>query len=191
MTQEHSLQSQLQQALLMDSSLEPALLNARGVAQFGIYFTAYRARLRAALRDNFETLPLVMSDEAIDALANGSVECHPSQHYSPAGFALGRRAHLARTEIRAGRSRTTQNGLTALQAPATLAARLFVAAVFFRSGLTKIADWETTLALLPTSTMCRYYLPRWRLLPAPLVGCPFLCCWCLVVAQLHTLDRTR
>lgn len=37
--------------------------------------------------------------------------------------------------------------LTALQAPAALAARLFVAAIFFRAGLTKIADWGTTLAL--------------------------------------------
>lgn len=34
-----------------------------------------------------------------------------------------------------------------LQAPALLAARLYVGSVFFRSGLTKLADWETTLAL--------------------------------------------
>lgn len=34
-----------------------------------------------------------------------------------------------------------------LQAPAALGARYFVAAAFFRSGLTKIADWDTTLAL--------------------------------------------
>ncbi len=40
-----------------------------------------------------------------------------------------------------------QRGLNALQAPAALAARLFVGAAFFRSGLTKIADWDTTLAL--------------------------------------------
>jgi putative oxidoreductase len=37
--------------------------------------------------------------------------------------------------------------LTHLQAPAALAARLFVGSAFFRSGLTKIADWGTTLAL--------------------------------------------
>ncbi|WP_293999377.1 DoxX family protein [Sphaerotilus sp.] len=35
----------------------------------------------------------------------------------------------------------------ALQAPAQLAARLFVAKVFFLSGLTKLRDWETTVAL--------------------------------------------
>jgi putative oxidoreductase len=37
--------------------------------------------------------------------------------------------------------------LEALQAPALLAARLYVAHAFFLSGLTKIRDWETTLAL--------------------------------------------
>jgi len=40
-----------------------------------------------------------------------------------------------------------QKALTQLQAPATLAARFFVGMAFFRSGLTKIADWDTTLAL--------------------------------------------
>ena len=42
---------------------------------------------------------------------------------------------------------TAQTVLTYLQAPATLAARIFVGMAFFRSGLTKIADWESTLAL--------------------------------------------
>ena len=38
-------------------------------------------------------------------------------------------------------------GLNALQPVAALAARLYVAHVFFSSGLTKIRDWGTTLAL--------------------------------------------
>jgi len=38
-------------------------------------------------------------------------------------------------------------GLNALQPVAALAARLYVANVFFSSGLTKIRDWDTTLAL--------------------------------------------
>lgn len=38
-------------------------------------------------------------------------------------------------------------GLDALQPAAQLLARWFIAGVFFRSGLTKIADWETTVAL--------------------------------------------
>jgi putative oxidoreductase len=37
--------------------------------------------------------------------------------------------------------------LEALQPLALLAARLFVAQAFFASGLTKLRDWETTLAL--------------------------------------------
>jgi putative oxidoreductase len=37
--------------------------------------------------------------------------------------------------------------LEALQPAAQLAARLYVAQVFFMSGLTKIHDWDTTLAL--------------------------------------------
>ncbi len=37
--------------------------------------------------------------------------------------------------------------LDALQNPALLAARCYVAWVFFASGLTKIRDWETTVAL--------------------------------------------
>jgi len=37
--------------------------------------------------------------------------------------------------------------LQALQPFALLAARVYIAAVFFRSGLTKLHDWDTTLAL--------------------------------------------
>ena len=54
---------------------------------------------------------------------------------------------------------TIQSGLHFLQAPATLAARVFVGMAFFRSGLTKIADWDTTLALFADE----YHVP---LLPA-------------------------
>lgn len=43
--------------------------------------------------------------------------------------------------------KTCQTGLDHLQAPAALAARWFVGMAFFQSGLTKIADWDTTLAL--------------------------------------------
>jgi putative oxidoreductase len=38
-------------------------------------------------------------------------------------------------------------GLDALQPAAALAARLYVGQAFFLSGLTKIRDWDTTLAL--------------------------------------------
>ena len=43
--------------------------------------------------------------------------------------------------------KTAKTLLEQLQAPATLAARIFVGSAFFRSGLTKITDWDTTLAL--------------------------------------------
>lgn len=37
--------------------------------------------------------------------------------------------------------------IDALRAPAALAARLYLAQVFFLAGLTKLRDWETTLLL--------------------------------------------
>ena len=82
MTQLEALQNQFQHALLIDQTLAADVLDGRGVAQFGVYRIAYRARLRAALRDNFEVLPLVMGDEAFDALANAYIDAHPSNHYS-------------------------------------------------------------------------------------------------------------
>ena len=45
--------------------------------------------------------------------------------------------------------------LHALQPFALLAARRYVASVFFRSGLTKLHDWDTTLALF----MDEYHVP--------------------------------
>ena len=41
----------------------------------------------------------------------------------------------------------TVSALEWLQPAALLAARIYVAGVFWRSGLTKLRDWETTLAL--------------------------------------------
>lgn len=76
------LQTEFQHALLADRALAPDRLSARSVAQFGVYRVAYRARLRAALRDNYEVLPRVMGDDAFDALANAYIDLHPSRHYS-------------------------------------------------------------------------------------------------------------
>jgi putative oxidoreductase len=44
-------------------------------------------------------------------------------------------------------SRLATRSFEALQPLALLAARIYVGMAFFRSGLTKIADWGTTLAL--------------------------------------------
>lgn len=53
--------------------------------------------------------------------------------------------------------------LDSLQPLAALAARIYVAQAFFLSGLTKIQDWETTLALFTDE----YKVP---LLPVPLAA---------------------
>ena len=45
--------------------------------------------------------------------------------------------------------------LKILQSSALLAARLHVASIFFRSGLTKLRDWDTTLALFTNE----YHVP--------------------------------
>lgn len=42
---------------------------------------------------------------------------------------------------------TSTGALAALQPAALLAARLYVGGVFFRAGLSKLRDWDTTLAL--------------------------------------------
>jgi putative oxidoreductase len=53
--------------------------------------------------------------------------------------------------------------LDSLQPLAALAARIYVAQAFFLSGLTKISDWDTTLALFADE----YHVP---LLPTPLAA---------------------
>jgi putative oxidoreductase len=54
-------------------------------------------------------------------------------------------ARLRHTLVRANTATTA--ALDAAQPLAQLAARLYVAQVFFASGLTKLRDWDTTLAL--------------------------------------------
>lgn len=75
-------QADFQHALLHDQPLPGGQLTDRSAPQFSVYRIAYRARLRAALRDNFEVLPRVMGDEAFDALTHAYIAAHPSQHYS-------------------------------------------------------------------------------------------------------------
>jgi hypothetical protein len=77
-----SLQDPFQVGLLQDQAPGTGLLKPQGERQFAVYRNAYRARLRGALRENFEVLPLVMGDEAFDELANAYIDAHPSTHYS-------------------------------------------------------------------------------------------------------------
>ena len=60
-------------------------------------------------------------------------------------------------------ARTAIAGLEQLQPMAQLAARLYVAQVFFAAGLTKLRDWDTTLALFADE----YHVP---LLPTELAA---------------------
>lgn len=58
--------------------------------------------------------------------------------------------HAARADLRSravARLRATSRGLQALSPAVDLVVRLFVASVFFKSGLTKIATWSSTISL--------------------------------------------
>jgi putative oxidoreductase len=52
-------------------------------------------------------------------------------------------------------------GLDALQPAAALAARIYLAQVFFLSGLTKVQDWGTTLALFTDEYQVPLLPPDW------------------------------
>jgi putative oxidoreductase len=54
--------------------------------------------------------------------------------------------------------------LESAQPLAQLAARLYVAQVFFQSGLTKLRDWETTLALFSDEYRVPLLSPEWAAL---------------------------
>lgn len=53
------------------------------------------------------------------------------------------------------------NRLDALQPVAALAARLYVAYAFFLAGLTKLRDWDTTLALFTDEYKVPLLPPAW------------------------------
>ena len=82
MTPLQNLQVQFQTALLLDQAPLPGLFKPSGETQFAVYLHAYRARLRYALRDNYEAVAQIMGDDAFEALANAYIEAHPSTHYS-------------------------------------------------------------------------------------------------------------
>lgn len=67
-------------------------------------------------------------------------------------------------------------GLDALQPGATLLARLYVAQVFFLSGLTKLRDWEITLALFQDEYHVPWLPPAWAAVMGTVgeVGLPVL-----------------
>ncbi|MDC8784851.1 HvfC/BufC N-terminal domain-containing protein [Roseateles koreensis] len=72
----------LQRAVLNPAAAQPFGLGGVTSPGLPIYAEAYRARLVAALRDNYTVLSRAMGDEAFDALARAYVDAHPSAHPS-------------------------------------------------------------------------------------------------------------
>lgn len=81
------LQQRFQKAILLENftpdlfAAEGALL-AGGMGGIGVYLQAYRARLTAALRDNFPVLQRALGDDAFDLLARAYIDEHPSHFRS-------------------------------------------------------------------------------------------------------------
>lgn len=76
--------------VLQRDELAPALrTSASHENLLRVYQFAYSVRLLGALRDNFAVLPLVMGDEAFDALAHAYVQDHPSRHPSIRWYGQG------------------------------------------------------------------------------------------------------
>jgi hypothetical protein len=77
-------QQRFQQAVLADD-IAPGLFVAEGsdvAGGFGLYLMAYRARLLAALRDNFPVLHRALGDEAFADLAHDYIAAYPSRFRS-------------------------------------------------------------------------------------------------------------
>ena len=78
--------------------------------------------------------------------------------------------------------------LEALQPLALLAARLFVAQAFFASGLTKLRDWETTLALFSDE----YHVPlTYGIMPFVCPSTDTFCQHTMSTAGVFAIDDAR
>jgi hypothetical protein len=78
------LQQRFQKAILLEN-FTPDLFAAEGAllaGGIGVYLQAYRARLTAALRDNFPVLQRALGDDAFDLLARAYIDAHPSHFRS-------------------------------------------------------------------------------------------------------------
>lgn len=83
MTPLSATQARFQDALRA-SHAQPGLFvdEARSEGGFRLYLIAYRARLLAALRENFPVLARALGDDEFDALAVTYLDAHPSPHRS-------------------------------------------------------------------------------------------------------------
>ncbi len=93
------IERSFQEAILTGRPLSGLLAGGAGRAAggFSVYREAYRARLTAALRDNFPVLLRALGDEAFAALASTYIDAHPSQHRSIRWFGDSLVEHLACT----------------------------------------------------------------------------------------------
>ena len=82
MTSLPNLQQEFQSAVLARKEQPGLFVPKQGEGGFGIYASAYRARLTAALRDNYPVLVLALGDEMFDALAETYIEQQPSSFRS-------------------------------------------------------------------------------------------------------------
>ncbi len=78
----HELQTALQSAVLGQGDGLALLRGERAARGLDVYRHAYRARLRAALRDNYDVLHRALGDEAFDALADDYLAAHPPREPS-------------------------------------------------------------------------------------------------------------
>ncbi len=90
------LQDIFQHAVLASDAV-PGLFVREGVLEkggFDLYINAYRARLRAALKDNYPVLFLALGDDAFADMANAYLEKKPSRFRSIRWFGDGLRVFL-------------------------------------------------------------------------------------------------
>ena len=78
------LQQRFQQAILADTRAPDLFIDeeTKLVGGFDLYRGAYRARLVAALRDNFTVLHRALGDAAFEDLAHAYIAAHPSRFRS-------------------------------------------------------------------------------------------------------------
>ena len=85
------------QQSVLNEDLAPGLFVAEGAhvaGGLGLYLMAYRARLLAALRDNFTVLHRALGDEAFADLARDYIDAHPSRFRSIRWFGDALTAYL-------------------------------------------------------------------------------------------------
>ena len=102
MTRLGELQQRFQQAVLT-GKLTPGLFAGEGVRPtggFDIYLQAYRARLTAALRENFPVLQRALGDDAFAALAHAYIDEQPSHFRSLRWFGDSLAGFLAQASER-------------------------------------------------------------------------------------------